>query len=235
MINSIYSNTVKPTNYIKNDNSNEEEIKILRQQENAIRKQIDSIKNSNQDPKTKKELIEPLESQIQSIEAQIQQTQVDQISNKNDTTNTSISENKSEDNIKFSKDAMFLGLSNTYKQVKEATATKKNLEGKANELNSDAEFDEMMENYTMAAAEKSEASECTGKANGLNYKIGKLNCDMDKSIKNEINKENMKYNVPDASDKSFKENSKGSLEKDSKGDLKSNSQNNKIQSINVLA
>lgn len=239
MINSISSNGIKPVTYARTDKSNDDEIKVLRQQESAIQKQIDSIKNGSADSKTKQELIKPLEAQIQNIEAQIQQAQVDQIGSKNDISSNSSSKNESESNVKFSKDNMFLSMSNTYKQVKEVNSVRNGLEGKANELNSDASFDEMTGNYRMAKIERVEASEDKGKANGLKSKVGKLSRDMDKSIKSEANKENKIENIrtsdPDNSDKDFGENSEKISEKNLKGDFQNEFDSNKKQSIDVLA
>lgn len=234
MINSISSNGIKPVTYARTDKSNDVQIKALRQQESSIQKQIDSIKDSKQDPKTKQELIEPLEAQIQSIEGQIQQVQIDQVSNKNDNSSSS-SIISSESNEKLLKDNMFLSMSSTYSQVKKVNFVRKNLEEKANELNSDADFDEILDNYQMAKIERREASEDQGKANGLQSKIVKLSHDMDKSVKNEANKENkienMKSSDPGDSDKDLKKSSEKVLQ----NSLKNESDNNKEQSINALA
>lgn len=238
MINSISSNGIKPMNYTRTDKSNDAQIKALRQQEISIQKQIDSIKNSKQDLKTKQELIKPLESQIQSIEGQIQQAQVDQVSDKNYDSNSSSKVN-SENNEKLQKDNIFLSMSSTYKQVKEINSVRKNLEGRANELKADAESDEMRLNFGMAERERAEAAKDHGKANGLQSKIGKLNGDMNKSIKNEINKENkeedMRTSDPGDIDKYLEKSSEKISEMDLKGDFQNNSDINKKQSIDALA
>lgn len=244
MINSIASNGIKPMTYSRTDKSNDTQIKVLRQQESSIQKQIDSIKDSKQDPKTKQELIEPLEAQIQSIEGQIQQVEIDQVSNKNDNVSnkndnvSSSSAINSESNEKLLKDNMFLSMSSTYKQVTKVNSVRKNLLGKANELNSDAELDEMLENYQMAKIERVEASEDQGKANGLQAKIGKLSHDMDKSVKNEISKENKIENIKstDSEDlnEDYEKNPKKASEESLKDGAQDNFDDNKKQSINVL-
>ncbi|MBP2031337.1 vacuolar-type H+-ATPase subunit I/STV1 [Clostridium algifaecis] len=238
MINSISSNGIKPMNYARTDKSNDAQIKALRQQEASIQKQIDSIKNSKQDPKTKQELIKPLESQIQSIEGQIQQAQIDQVSNKNGNSNSGSKVN-TENNEKFQKDNIFLSMSSTYNQVKQVNSIRKNLKGKANELNSDASFDEMTGNYKMANIERAEAAKDQGKANGLQSKIGKLNSDMNKSVKNEINKENKEENMeisdPGGTDKDLEKSSEKASGMDLKGDFQNDSDINKKQSIDALA
>lgn len=146
--------------YTRNDNSNDAQIKVLRQQENSIQKQIDSIRNGNGDAKTKKELIEPLQDQIQNIESRIQQLQIDQSSDKSDK-NRSLKniDNKSSKEVKLSEDSIFLSMSSTYDKMKKISFVRKNLKGMANELNSDADLDENMGNYKMAKTERKQASE----------------------------------------------------------------------------
>ncbi len=174
MISSIFSIGVHNAVSGKKDNSSDDQIKALRSQESSIQKQIDSIKNGDMDVKTKQELMEPLQEQIQSIEAQIQQIQMSQISNEDnskskikDQSSLNVSDVDGEDKLKLSKDTLILNVSNTYNQLKTINSIKKKLIGNSNVLKSDADFDENMENYSMAKRERAEAALNMGKANGI--------------------------------------------------------------------
>ncbi|CAB1246398.1 FlxA-like family protein [Clostridium sp. WLY-B-L2] len=201
MISSIFSIGVHNAVSGKKDNSSDDQIKALRSQESSIQKQIDSIKNGDMDVKTKQELMEPLQEQIQSIEAQIQQIQMSQISNEDnskskikDQSSLNVSDVDGEDKLKLSKDTLILNVSNTYNQLKTINSIKKKLIGNSNVLKSDADFDENMENYSMAKRERAEAALNMGKANGIQSKIGKLYDNIEGSIKdvNGLN-EKLKY------------------------------------------
>ncbi|WP_162920288.1 FlxA-like family protein [Clostridium fermenticellae] len=174
MINSISSNSVNRIEYLKRDESSEQQIKFLRQQESQVQKQIESIKNSKQDAKTKQELIKPLQEQIQNIESQIEQIQISDASDKNSEANTSKVSSNAGKNSEISKDSLFLSMSSVYKQVGEVNSIKKGLTGRARELNSYAEIDDGIRNYRMADIERKQASEYKGRALGLEAKVGKL-------------------------------------------------------------
>jgi hypothetical protein len=126
-------------------------------------------------------------------------------------------------------------MSSTYNQVKQVNSIRKNLEGRANELKADASSDEMRLNFEMAERERAEAAKDQGKANGLKSKIGKLNNDMNKSVKNELNMENKIENVKVSdTDKDLERSSKKVSEMDLKGDFQNNSDSIKKQSIDAL-
>lgn len=207
MINSVSSNDIQIiTNNNKNNksiNTINDQIKILQQQETAVRKQIDNIKgNDTMDIKIKQELIKPLEAQIQSIESQIQQVQIENINKKNDISASSdkgqmvstSSSKELENKIQVSKDSLLLSMSNTYKQTKNLNSIGRGLNNQANILNSEAESDEMRGNYNSAKMKRAEASSNMGKANAIQSKIGKLHNEINKAEENtsDLNEE-LKY------------------------------------------
>lgn len=192
MINGISSNRAMQTiSQGKNDTS-EQEIKSLESQKDALQKQIDNIKNGSGDANTKQQLIKPIQEQIQEIDAQIQQEQVDSIDSKNDksdgksSTNTKSNSINTQSNSKYSGEDLLLDASKIYKQIKTVNSVRSGLIGKANELNSDADMDEALKNYKGAEINRSNASQNKGRAAGLESKIGKLNGEMNKDAKNEI-------------------------------------------------
>jgi hypothetical protein len=111
-----------------------------------------------------------------------------------DQSSLNVSDVDGEDKLKLSKDTLILNVSNTYNQLKTINSIKKKLIGNSNVLKSDADFDENMENYSMAKRERAEAALNMGKANGIQSKIGKLYDNIEGSIKdvNGLN-EKLKY------------------------------------------
>ncbi|MHC6179326.1 FlxA-like family protein [Clostridium sp. JNZ X4-2] len=183
---------------MKIGNSTDSQVKALRSQESSVQKQIESIKNGSADIKTKQQLIEPLEEQIQNIEAQIQQLQIENMS-KDDSVNdkdSSVKRNKQDvsgnmgGSIELSRDALFFNLSNMYTQIKSANSVRKDMEGKASELKSDAKLDSMTGtgNAYMVKKESHEAASFKGKAIGLESKIGRVNHVLNEKIKSTADK-----------------------------------------------
>lgn len=220
MINSISSNGIQiMTNNSKNNKSTNDQIKILQQQETAVRKQIDNIKgNDTIDIKTKQELIKPLEAQIQSIESQIQQVQIEGVntsSDKGQMVSTSSSE-ELENRIQVSKDSLLLSMSNTYKQTKSLNSIGKGLNNQANILNSEAESDEMRGNYNSAKMKRAEASSNIGKANAIQSKIGKLHNEINKAEENtsDLNEELKYISIDKKDDINYKSDEKKEISDD---------------------
>lgn len=223
------------------DNSSEEAVKSLERQKDNIQKQIDEIRNGKEDMKAKQELIKPLEQQIQEIESQIQQEQMDNVSNKNDNSDvkskkqSSATNNVSNaNNQKIAEDMLFLNSANTYKQIKSVNSIKKGLMGRANELNSDADMDEMTGNLRGAEKNRSEAAANKGRASGLESKIGELNHKINADVKNTIDKTQNKTTDDSESVKVSIKKTSGS-DKDLKEYGKNNCDDDKDKSIDVHA
>ncbi|WP_175412919.1 FlxA-like family protein [Clostridium sp. AWRP] len=194
MINGISSNRSIQTMTQNRNDTSEQEIKLLENQKDALQKQIDNIKNGSGDVNTKQQLIKPIQEQIQEIDAEIQQKQVDSVDSKNDnsngksSTNTKFNGINGQNNNKYSGEDLLLDASKIYKQIKTVNSVRSGLMDKANELNSDADVDEALRNYKSAENNRSNAAQSKGRAISLESKIGKLNGEMNKDVKNEIEK-----------------------------------------------
>lgn len=232
IINSIISGNSQAVIQNRNDKS-DDQIKLLRHQQDVIQKQIDNIKNGDADPKTKQQLIAPLEEQIQSVEAQIQQKQIEQSSDKDNQPQVKVKKESvsasTEESNKLSRDVLFFNMSSTYKQIRNVNSIRKNLMGKSNVLNSEASLDAQRGNTKSAERKSAEAASLRGKAYVLESKIGKLNSDIGDS-------------VGDITDKTREENSRNVNEDDKKSseDISKEAENRNSTagqglSINILA
>lgn len=243
MIGGISSNrSIQTMTQNKNDTS-EQEIKSLENQKDALQKQIDNIKNGSGDANTKQQLIKPIQEQIQEIEAEIQQKQVDSVDSKNDnsdgksSTNTKSNSINTQSNSKYSGEDLLLDASKIYKQIKTVNSVRSGLIGRANELNSDADMDEALGNYKGAEINRSKASENKGRAVGLESKMGKLNGEMNKDIKNEVEKiKDIGVHVQENTKTDDKQNVlKGKNLKEYDKNAGEDSKEDKDKSINVFA
>ncbi len=194
MISGISSNGGIQTITQSKKDTSQDEIKSLENQKDQLEKQLDNIKNGSGDTNAKQQLMKPIQEQIQQIEAEIQQKQVESVDSKNDQsddksqTNTKSNSINTQGNSKYSGEDLLLDASKIYKQIKTVNSVRSGLIGKANELNSDADMDEMVHNSKMAEIDRGKASENKGRAVSLESKVGKLNGEMNKDIKNEIEK-----------------------------------------------
>lgn len=233
MINSILSGNSQGVVQNKN-NKSDEQIKLLRHQQAVIQKQIDNIKNGDADPKTKQELIAPLEEQIQSIDAQIQQKQMEQGSDKDNGSRAKVKKESSftgttEESEKLSRDVLFFNMSSTYEQIRGVNSIRKDLIGKSKVLSSEASLDAKRGNTKSAGRKSAEAASLRGKSYALESKIGKLNSDINDNVKDITDK------TKEKGSHKVNENSKKDLEDISKKDKYGNSASDEKSSIDILA
>ncbi|ADK14073.1 FlxA-like family protein [Clostridium ljungdahlii] len=194
MISAISSNRSIQTITQNKDNTSEQEVKSLERQKADLEKQLDSIKNGSGDTRTKEQLMKPIQEEIQQIDAEIQQKQVDSVSSKNDhsdgksNTNTNSSRINTQNSGQYSGENLLLDASKIYKQIETVNSAKNGLISKAKEFNSDADMDEMTHNPRMAEIDRGKAAESKASAVSLESKIGKLNGQMNRDVKNETEK-----------------------------------------------
>lgn len=231
MISSILSGNSQGVIQNKNDKS-DEQIKVLRHQQEAIQKQIDNIKNGDADLKTKQELIAPLEEQIQNIDAQIQQKQMEQgIDKDNDSKvkKESTFTGTTEESEKLSRDTLFFNMSSTYEQIRSVNLIRKGLVGKSRVLASEASLDSIRGNTKSAERKNGEAASLRGRVYTLESKIGKLNSDINDNVKDITDK------TKEKGSHGVNENSKKDLENIPKGDEYGSPASDDKSSIDILA
>ena len=187
--------------------NNNNDIKLLETQKTQLQEQIQKIKESKIDNKTKQEKVKKLQDQIQQIDMKIQQKKTEKLNkNQNIDQHKQISKNQtskvdSQCNIKFSGITQLIDADITYSKAKIISKVKNNLDGKSKILKKEIEADESRSlSGSKASAKREELQEIEFRKQSLGKKVGEMNKTVQKQVE-EIKDEEIDNNNTNKDDK----------------------------------
>jgi hypothetical protein len=178
-----------PYNGLKS--SEDSEINALEKNKGRLQEQIEKVKESNLDAKSKQDRIKVLQDQIQQIDATIQQKKLDKMRPKEVTAPVSSEDPSPTANGQFTADRTLLQLSSSYDQMRTMHSIKNTLKGEARVLASEIALDQSRGGSAAAVDKKREKLEdLKEKQSDLNRKIAEKNSEMNERINDWASEQN---------------------------------------------
>ncbi|MEN6389580.1 MAG: hypothetical protein ABFD04_04140 [Syntrophomonas sp.] len=169
--------------------SEDSEIAALEKTKSRLQEQIEKIKESKLDAKSKQERIKVLQDRIQQTDSTIQQKKLDKMRQK-EVTSSASSQDTAPNTYEQASDRTLIQISSSYEQMRAMNSVKNTLEGEAHVLAGEIALDRSRGGSTAAVDKKSEKLEdLKEKQQDLNQKIGENNSEMNEKI-NDLASEN---------------------------------------------
>lgn len=188
--------------------NNNNDIKLLEKQKMQLQEQIQKVKESKIDNKTKQEKVKQLQDQIQQIDIEIQQKQSEKLNKKQNIDKQTARKQPSKVDNQYSNN--FTGITHlieadiTYSKVKIMNKVKNNLEAKGKILKIEIEADESRSlSGSKASAKRQELQEIEFSKQSLGKKVGEMNKAVQKQVE-ETKDEEIKDNNTNNDDKDKK-------------------------------